>query len=141
MKVEDSKYIHLNPKKIKFLFGEFYLFNNFIIGELFAGVHFDFDKVKLVVAEVNNFYKKEFKIVYIANRINPYSTDPQTWPKFQKKGNNFINATALVIYSKMGSKVADFEKGVSKTQIKTFYCLDDAVNWALKLIELEEKKQ
>ena len=138
MKVENSKYVRLEHKKINFHFGNFYFFNDFIIGELNEGIHFDLVKILQVVDKINNYYGENFKLVYIANRINSYSTDPQSWPKLQAIGHNFIVATALVSYNDIGFKVAAVEKQISKTYLKRYNNLNDAIIWAFEFSTLEK---
>jgi hypothetical protein len=135
MKVEESKYNLLKPTKVSFYFGNFYFFDKIIIGELSDGIHFDLVKVLQVIDKIYNHYGQDFKIVYIANRINSYSTDPQTWTKLQNRGDNFLLAAALVIYNDMGFKVAAIEKQISKTYLKRCNHLDEAFIWALSIIE------
>jgi len=127
MKVENSKYIYLNHQKNEFYFGKFYFFENFIIGELNDGIHFDLIKVLQVIDKIYNYYGKDFKIVYIANRINSYSTEPQTWSKLQKTGSDFLLAAILIIYNDVGFKVAAVEKQLSKTYLKRCNNLDEAI--------------
>ena len=141
MKVENSSYINLKHKKVVFPFGEFYFFENFIIGELYDGIHFDFINALIVIEEIYKYYQKDFKIVYIANRINSYSTDPQTWTNLQKEvGVDFLIAAALIVYNDISFKVAAVEKQISKTYLKRCVSLDEAINWALNIVELKRRK-
>jgi len=141
LKVENSSYINLKHKKVVFPFGEFYFFENFIIGELYDGIHFDFINALIVIEEIYKYYQKDFKIVYIANRINSYSTDPQTWTNLQKEvGVDFLIAAALIVYNDISFKVAAVEKQISKTYLKRCVSLDEAINWALNIVELKRRK-
>jgi len=133
MKVEESDYIQFKHSKISFYFGDFYFFEKFIVGELNDGIHFDLIKVIQVNDKIYNHYGQDFKLIYIANRINSYSTDPQTWTKLQERGDDFLIAAALVIYNDIGFKVAAVEKQISKTYIKRCNHLDEAINWALEV--------
>ncbi|PHS63993.1 MAG: hypothetical protein COB12_09040 [Flavobacterium sp.] len=133
MKIEESEHIQLKHSKISFYFGDYYFFEKFIVGEIKEGIHFNLIKVIQVNDKIYNHYGQDFKITYIANRINSYSTDPQTWSKLQERGENFLIAAALVIYNDIGFKVAAVEKQISKTYIKRCNHLDEAINWALQV--------
>lgn len=133
MKIEESEHIQLEHSKASFYFGDFYFFEKFIVGEIKEGIHFDLIKVIQVIDKIYNHYGQDIKITYIANRINSYSTDPQTWGKLQDRGDNFLIAAALVIYNDMGFKVAAVEKQISKTYIKRCNHLGEAIGWALQV--------
>ena len=138
MKIKDSPFIKLKHQKVAFYFGDFYFFEKFIVGEIYEGVHFDLIKAIQVVDKIYNHYGQNFKIVYIANRINSYSTDPQSWSKLQKRGDNFVIAASLVLYNDIGFKVAAVEKLISSTYIKRCSQIEEAVGWALSRVELYE---
>ena len=49
MKFKDSEFFkHLNPHTLKMSFGTFYLCDRFFISELNKGIHFEWDKLKLL---------------------------------------------------------------------------------------------
>ncbi len=139
MKVEDSKYINLKHKKEEFHFGKFYFFDKIIIGEVNEGVHFDTFKVIQVIDKIYNYYGQNFKAIYIANRVNSYSTNPHTWSKLQKRGDNFLIAAALISYNPTNYKVAAVEKKLSTTYLKRCVKLEEAINWAENIIKLQKK--
>lgn len=140
MKFEDSKYFKiLKHHKIEKPFGYFYFFENFIISEIHEGVHFDLKKIEIVSEEVLRFYKDPNKkgptnLVYISNRINSYSLDPNSWPKVETKFG--INHTRIIVtYNNWAFTNALIEKMFSKGLIKCYQTLDDAITWTLSLNE------
>lgn len=135
MKTEDSKYFKdLKPFKLEMPFGNYYLFEKFIVAELFESVHFDWDKAELLIAEVFNYYGNNPKIGFIANRINHYSLDPQNWAKLEKK-YNFVVASAIVVYNMSTYMNASIEKQFTKSSIKRCKSLKEAVEWVSNLKE------
>jgi len=141
LKIEESSYTNLKHKKVKFSFGEFYFFDDFIVGELYNGIHFDIINALIIIEEIYEYYQKGFKVVYIANRVNSYSTDPQTWSNLQKEvGVDFLIAAALISYNDVSYKIAAVEKQISKTYLKRCISLDEAINWALYITDLRRKK-
>ena len=134
MKIEESKYIKLNHKKINFPFGTFYCFDAFLLAELNQGIHFNWERVKEVADSALNYYGENIKIAYISNRINSYSIEPQSWLKFEQK-YNFFEATAIVVYDSKKGLSVELEKLFTKELIVIFKTLDEAINWALELKE------
>ncbi len=131
MRVEDSKHIKSAHEKVELPFGNFYFFNDFLISELNQGIHFSWDKVKKVADLASKFYGKDNKVVYISNRINSYSIEPQSWLKFDKR-YNFFKASAIIAYDMKGGLSVVLEKLFSQKRIQKFNDLDDAIDWALK---------
>ena len=101
MKVEDSEYIHFEHEEIILPFGNFYFFEKFVVSELNEGVHFDWDRVKILSDIIVSHYGRRQDLVYISNRVNSYSIEPQSWLKFDKEYNLF-NASGIIAYNKKG---------------------------------------
>ena len=133
MKIEDSKYIHIEHEEIKLPFGNFYFFEKFVVSELNQGVHFDWQRVKILSDIMISHYGKERKdIVYISNRVNSYSIEPQSWLKFDKKYNLF-QASGIIAYDQRGGLSVVLERLFSKERIKRFRSLKEALDWAQEL--------
>jgi hypothetical protein len=130
MNVEDSKYIKRDHKKAEFPFGTFYFFDEFLLSELKQGIHFSWDKVKKVSNLASKYYGKDNKVVYISNRVNSYSIEPQSWLKFDKE-YNFFKASAIIAYDTKGGNSVVLEKLFSQKKIQIFNDLDSAIEWAL----------
>jgi len=131
MKVEDSKYIKREHEKVELPFGTFYFFKDFLISELNQGTHFSWKKVKKVADLAAEFYGEDNKVVYISNRVNSYSIEPQSWLKFDKE-YNFFKASAIIAYDMKGGLSVVLEKLFSQKRIQKFTDLDSAIDWALK---------
>jgi len=131
MEVENSNYINYEHEKICLPFGKFYFFEKFVISELNEGVHFDWDRVKILSDLMVSHYGRDQDLVYISNRVNSYSIEPQSWLKFDKKYNLF-NASGIIVYDKKGGISVVLERLFSKERIKVFRSLKDAIDWALK---------
>ena len=130
MKIEDSEHIKREHKKVELPFGTFYFFNDFLLSELNQGIHFSWDKVKLIADLASEFYGEKNPVVYISNRVNSYSIEPQSWLKFDKK-YNFFKASAIIAYDTKGGLSVVLEKLFSKKRIQKFNDLDTAIDWAL----------
>lgn len=137
MKFEESHYFKsLKPHKLEMPFGNFYLCEKFFISELNEGIHFDWQKIEDVVAELIKFYGKDAKLGYIPNRINSYSVNPHYWDKVDKTFN-IIVASAIVVYSTMTLMNADLEKRFFKKSIKRCTSLTEAIEWMYGLEEFK----
>ncbi len=135
MRLEESKYISLNPKKVSFSFGDFFFFNKFLVAEIYEGVHFSWDKVLKLVKEIYKHYGEDFKIAYISNRVNSYSIEPVTWMRLRENGHNFVTAIALVSYNEISVKMATLEKVFASASLKRCNSLAEAINWVNTLKE------
>ncbi|GAA4808918.1 hypothetical protein [Litoribaculum gwangyangense] len=136
MKFEDSIYYKsLNPPKLEFPFGNYYLLEKFVVAELFEGVHFDWEKTKLLIGRIVDFYGENPKIGFISNRINHYSIDPQNWLKWEKE-YGFVVASAIVIYNSSNLMNASIEKKFANRRIKSCQSITEAIDWMLNLEEL-----
>ncbi|MFY0714195.1 hypothetical protein J1D01_10990 [Seonamhaeicola sp. NFXS20] len=136
MKFKNSKFFN-NLKHVEIVkpFGNFYFFEKFILSEINDGVHFDWDMIKEVMDEAITFYGSDVKLGYISNRVNSYSMNPQSW-NMVKEEYNIIVASAIVTYSTMTFMNATIEKQFSDNSIKRCLSLEEAINWTVKLKEL-----
>lgn len=136
MKFEQSKYFKtIKHFKLVMPWGNYYLYEKFVVSELKQGVHFDWDKTKLLVKELIEFYGENAEIGFISNRVNAYSIDPQNWVKVEKEYNLLI-ASAIVIYNPSTYLNATLEKHFSKSSMKRCNSLDEAIIWIMSLSEL-----
>lgn len=138
MKFEESKYFkELNHKKVEFSFGEFFLFDTFIISELKEGIHFDWGKIQEVIGMLIDHYGNEPRIGYVSNRVHSYSIEPQLWINFHND-YDFIVATAIISYSDFNYLNATIEKHFTKISLKRCFSLDDAIGWMQDLEEFNQ---
>lgn len=138
MTFEQSKYFKtLKHHKVKFDFGEFYLFEHFVISELNEGIHFDWEKIQEVTGMSIDYYGDNPKIGYISNRIHSYSMEPPLWLNFIRD-YNFIVATAIVSYNDFNYLNATMEKHFFKSSLKRCVSIDEAIEWMLNLEEFNQ---
>lgn len=130
MKIEESKYFDKEHKKIEMPYGIFYFFNEFLLSEINQGAHFSWDKVKKVADIAQKHYGKGNKVVYISNRVNSYSIEPQSWLKFDKEFG-FFKASAIIAYDMKGGLSVVLEKLFSQKRIQKFTDLESAIDWAV----------
>lgn len=135
MRFEESIYFDLLPhNKLEFSFGNYYLFENFVIAELHEGTHFDWDKILEVIGAFLDYYGEHIEIAYISNRIFSYSLEPQLWLKFHEQFD-FIIAAATVAYSDFGYINASIEKKFAQISMKRCRKLSEAMDWVKNLKE------
>lgn len=132
---EKSLYFEkLSPFKLELNFGNYYLCDNFVVGELYESTHLDWKKTKVIINELYKFYGKNAKLAYIANRINDYSVDPQNWIRIDKEYDLLI-ASAIVAYSKSTYINACIEKNFTNKSMKRCFSLTEAIDWVEGLNE------
>ncbi|MFK5981881.1 MAG: hypothetical protein QM499_03120 [Flavobacteriaceae bacterium] len=131
MKIEDSRFINLEHEEITLPFGNFYFFEKFVVSELNEGVHFDWKRVKILSDIMTNHYGEVNNLIYLSNRVNSYSIEPQSWLKFDSKYHLF-KASGIIAYDNRGGLSVVLERLFSKERIKRFRRLKDAIEWALK---------
>ena len=70
MKFIESKYFgELDHSKLDFEYGDVYLFDNFVIAEIYEGIHLDWDKKKAFAEKLIEYYGSGIKLGYISNRV------------------------------------------------------------------------
>jgi len=137
MKFEKTSYFSkLKPFKLELEFGNYYLCEKFVVGELFEGVHLDWDMTKALITKIHAYYGKDAKIAYIANRVNAYSIDPQNWKKTEKNYNILI-AGAIVVYNNSSYINASLEKLFTEKSLKRCLSLTEAIEWVESLKEFK----
>ena len=131
IKVEGSKYRDHFLKKLEFEFGNFYIFEEYVIGEVAEGVHFNWSLAEQVIHSVYDYFgTKDIKVAYISNRVNSYSVQPKDWMQFFKE-RHLIKCIAVVAYNKLGWMSVVLEKIFSNAPIKKFKDMDSAIDWAI----------
>lgn len=133
MKFENSIYYkNLKNYKLEVPFGNYYLFEKFFVAELNEGIHLDWDKVKLISEELIAFYGENPKLIFISNRINGYSIEPQNWVRLEEE-YNIMFASAIIVYNKPSSLSVSLEKHFAENNIKQFSSIKEAIDWANQL--------
>ena len=130
MKIEDSIYVNIEHEEVILPFGNFYFFKTFVVSELNEGVHFDWNKVKILAEIMVIHYGEKNSLKYISNRVNSYSMEPQSWLKFDKK-YHLVKSTGIIAYDNKGGISVVLERLFSKGSINKFRSLKKAIEWAL----------
>ncbi len=137
--VKNSPFYKEAIQEINFDFGNYYLFDSFIIGEVHEDVVFTWeDHGKILVKEFSNLYDQNGNdIVYITNRVHEYSVVPSDWINFYKYQYS-LKGYAIVSYTPRGILNIILEKIFMRNKIKGFDNLSDAVSWAKSLSKSSE---
>lgn len=123
--------------EINYSFGNYYLFENFVIAEMHEGIIANWEQHgKQIINDINQFYTKNGdcteNIVYISNRINSYSVKPADWLKFYNN-NHSMKAYGIVSYNDTGFFNALLERLFIKSAFNRFGSLERAIDWAKTL--------
>lgn len=130
MKIENSPFQNKYLKKLVLPYGDFYVFEHFVVSEIYEGVHFDWNKASHVIENVHSYFDKALptNYSYISNRVNSYSVTPQDWLKFYQERHT-VNKVAIVAYNEKGILSIALEKMFTKANYKTFKTLQEAMHW------------
>ncbi|MHA7057231.1 hypothetical protein ACWGOQ_0008440 [Aquimarina sp. M1] len=132
--LKDSIYYHDAIHELNYSFGNFYLFDGFVVGEFREDtvVTWD-DHAKLLVEDLTNLYDHNGdNVVYITNRVHSYAVKPSDWIKFYRSDYK-MRGYAIISYTKKGILNALIEKLFIKSRFRSFESLADAVTWAKSL--------
>lgn len=129
-KIADTPFYKNAFQELNYSFGDFYLFEDFVVAEIKEGVVFNWeDHAKQVVEEIVNLYEDNVdNIVYISNRVHTYSVVPSDWLRFFKYSYS-LKGYAVVSHGKRPI----LEKLFMKATMKNFVSLDKAIKWAYDL--------
>ena len=129
-KLKDTRYFHRAIHEINYSFGDFYLFDTFVVGEIHEDILFSWkEHGKLLAEELSNLYDNNGKdIIYISNRVNDYSVIPMDWNKFFTYSYQ-LKAYGIISYTKTGFFNAMIERMFVNTKLRWFNALDDAMVW------------
>ena len=130
-KLKDSPFYETPLHILNYDFGEFYLYENFIVGEIHEEVLFSWsDHGIFLIKELKSIYSHNWNsIKYISNRVHKYSVVPSDWMKFAKLNKNFIGY-GIVTYSKREYFNGLLEKAFVPTKMQNFTSLKEAIDWA-----------
>ncbi|WP_378174930.1 hypothetical protein [Aquimarina sp. SS2-1] len=132
--VKSSNFYQEAIHELNYPFGNFYLYDGFVIGEFNEDVVVTWDDhAKLLVEDLTYYYDHNGKnVVYITNRVHSYSVKPSDWIKFYKSDYK-MKGYAIVSYSRKGLLNSLIEKLFIKSNFKSFESLEEAVHWAKSL--------
>lgn len=129
-KLRDTPYYHKAIHERNYSFGDFYLFDTFVVGEIHEDEIFSWtNHGQQIAEELSNLYDNNGKdIVYISNRVHDYSVVPTDWKKFYKFSYN-LKAYGIISYTKTGFFNAMLERMFVNTKLRWFNSLEDAIGW------------
>ena len=129
-KLKDTPYYYKAIHERNYSFGDFYLFDTFIVGEIHEDILFSWNEHgKQIAEELSNLYDNNGKdIIYISNRVHDYSVIPMDWKKFYKFGYN-LKAYGIISYSKTGFFNAMIERMFVSSKLRWFNSLEEAIDW------------
>ena len=135
-KLIETAYYNDVVSKLRYPFGDFYLFENFVISEIREDVVFTWkDHARQVVEEISAYYQNNGSdIVYISNRVNAYAVVPSDWLKFFKYSYS-LKGYAVVAQTKNSV----LESLFMSSKMRNFPRLDDAIAWANEIIPVQKK--
>ncbi len=131
--IKDSRFFREAFQELNYSFGDFYLFEHFVVAEIKKDIVFNWkEHAKTVVEDLSDLYEQDGKdIIYISNRINDYSVVPTDWIHFFKFS---YSLKGYYIVSKNGKAMQNtlLEKLFFKSKMQTFNNLDKAIICAKK---------
>lgn len=114
--------------------GKFTFYPNIIVCEIKEGIHVDFENSAYPIQIAQMILGSEKPAVYISHRTNSYSWNPVNYREVIELFPNF-SGFAIVSENKRRRMIAHLERLFIKKPIRVFENIDDAIDWAQKLIE------
>lgn len=129
--IKETEFYSEVRKVISVPYGDFYLFDHFVVSEIHEGVTFSWEEhAKPIVLAISEYYNNTGgHIVYISNRINNYSVKPVDWLLFFKYSFK-LAGYAIISNSEKGFLNAKLESLFIRSKFKAFDNFYDAVQWA-----------
>lgn len=118
--------------ELEFTILEFH--EDLVVSTIKEGVVLSKKQVFDLVDACSGHYEDEGKnFVYISKRVNHYNVDPTVYLNLEKVKN--LAGIAIVSSLTSSLNMAHFEKSFSKLPFEIFMELDDAINWAQKILK------
>ncbi|MFI1772193.1 hypothetical protein [Thalassobellus citreus] len=120
-------------KELNYPFGNIFIFKGFVVAEINRGVNYTWDNhARLVTEDISCFLGTNGDdLIYISNRVYPYSVVPSDWPKFYNSKFD-LKEYCIVSDSKLGKLCVLVENLFLRIKIKHFNNLYNAVNFVKK---------
>lgn len=130
-KLKDTSFYGEAINEITYSFGNYYLFDGFVVAEINEDVIFTWEQHgKIITNDLTDLYDTNGNnVVLITNRINSYSVKPADWIHFFKHSYK-LKGYAIVTYSTTSYLNALLEKFFLNTRFKRFQSLSEAIAWA-----------
>ncbi|MEM0931014.1 MAG: hypothetical protein AAGJ12_01020 [Bacteroidota bacterium] len=125
--VRTTRFYHEAFQELNYPFGDFYLFDHFIISEIKEDVVFTWEHhAKQVVNDISDLYENNGKdLIYISNRVHNYAVVPSDWLKFFRYN---YTLKSYVIVSQV--KNSPLERLFMGSKLRTFRDIENAIVWA-----------
>lgn len=130
-RLKNSLYYHEAFNELNYSFGNYYLFENFIVAEINEDVVYNWEEHgKIVSDDISSLYENNgMDLIYLTNRINAYAVQPSDWLKFYK--NSFkLKGYGIINYTETGYFNSILEKIFTPSTFRNFTSLEDAIAWA-----------
>ncbi|MDH7445634.1 hypothetical protein [Aquimarina sp. 2201CG14-23] len=139
--VKNSPFYQEAIQELNYSFGNFYLFEGFVVGEINEDIVFTWDDhAKFLVEDLTNLYDHNGEnVIYITNRVHSYAVKPSDWLKFYKSDYK-MKAYGIISYTPRGLLNVLIEKLFMKNKIKGFENLSDAIDWARAMNNASKSK-
>lgn len=111
---------------------EFLKKDKIVIGTINEGVHLSPELSQAIVLTVFK-HLGDYPMVYITNRIHSYSIDPTLYTNISKIKN--VIGIGIVCNKTRKAEIAQIDKLFYKKRLKQFDTIDNAMFWAIKLLE------
>jgi hypothetical protein len=118
-------------KELNYSYGDVFIFNGYVVSEINEGIVFTWDAhAKKITKDISCFLGTDGSdLIYISNRINPYSIQALDWLKY------FKNSYSLEGYYVVGHEKSSvintmFENLFFKSKIRRFTSLYEAIEVA-----------
>jgi len=140
--LKETTYYSDSLHVLNYDFGDFYLYDEFIVAEFNDGEVVSWDTVgETLVEDIRDIYgSKSKELIYLSNRVNNYSVIPSDWIKF-KRNNCNIKGYGIISYSNRSYLNALLEKLFVNTKLRFFNSLDGAITWACQVQRCKFKIQ
>lgn len=121
---------------INFDFGKAQIFKDFVVFEMFEGVHITPEHNQILEEIVEQYFKGR-PFVYITHRKHSYSVDPSIYFKTSKIEN--LAGFAVVAGVPVAKANAEVEKLFLSKPFEIFRDIDSAIAWAKHIIDNKQK--
>lgn len=116
---------------VKLKFCTLSFFDNYVISVINEGEHVDYTLNKILIKKIEKRFNKPF--IYITNRINSYSVDPNIYPRTTEVKN--LAGFAVVSKAHMAKVNAQIEQIFFGKPFEIFSELEEAIAWAKKILK------
>lgn len=116
---------------VKLKFCTLSFFDNYVISVINEGEHVDYTLNKILIKKIEKRFNKPF--IYITNRINSYSVDPNIYPRTTEVKN--LAGFAVVSKAHMAKVNAQIEQMFFGKPFEIFSEMEEAIAWAKKILK------